>query len=246
MHRQALPTILVAATSIAACALPVVEDMPFVIPPDSLRSKVRTVVITPVTSPDELLIPGSAAAKLEVAIEEQLQQTGFAVVSSFEYIGIWQHIADEVGGFFDTYTGERDEALFELATNRLHSELCERFQVDALLYPELWEGKVPFYDGVANWDGASQAVFGAYGLSGQVNALSLVVTIQDTSGTTLYSNGIGFATTEAWYKNSWLPLVMDGLLGDPRLISTAVTGVLAPIMEAQAADTNRTSSPEPA
>ena len=243
MHGQSLPTIFVTATAITACAFPVVEEMPFAVPPDSLRSKIQTIVITPITSPDELLIPGSAAAKLEAALEEQLQQLGFSVVPSFEYIGMWQHIADEVGGFFNTYTGERDETLFERATSRLHTELRERFQVDALLYPELWLGQVPFYDGVATWDGASQSVFGAHGLSGRVNALSLVVTIQDTSGTVLYLNGMGFATTDAWNRDSWLPLVLEAVLGDPRLISGAVSGVLAPIVEeAQPADTSQTTS----
>jgi hypothetical protein len=231
MRGHALTFTLVMVTSIVACALPAVEDTPFYIAPDSLRSDIRTIAVTPVTSPDAIIITGSAAAKLEAAIEEQLLQAGFSVVPSYEYIGMWQHITDEIGGFYDTYTGERDEDLFNLATNRLRTELSERFQVDALFYPELWEGKVPFYDGVAEWDGASQTVFGAYGLSGQVYALSLVVSIEDMSGTELYGNDIGLATTEAWYRNSWLPLVMDGVLGDPRVVSTAVTGVLAPILE---------------
>lgn len=232
MHGHALTITLVTVTSIIACALPAVEDTPLYVAPDSsLRSSIRTIAVAPVTSPDEIIIPGSAAAKLEAAIEQQLRQAGFSVVPSFEYIGMWQHIADEVGGFYDTYTGERDDELFDLATNRLRTELSERFQVDALFYPELWQGQVPFWDGVAKWDGATQAVFGAYGLSGQVYALSLVVTIEDMSGKELYGNGIGFATTEAWHRNSWLPLVMDGVLGNPRAVSSAVAGVLAPIVE---------------
>jgi hypothetical protein len=227
-----------AAASVVACAARGVEEVPFAIPPDSLLENIRTIVVTPVTTPDDFVIPGDAAAELESALEEQLQQAGFAIVPSFEYIGMWQHIADEFGGFFDTYTGERDEELFEAATDRLRTELVERFQVDALLYPELWAGLVPFQDGVARWDGTSQVVFGAYGLSGEVNALSLVVSIEDMAGTELYSKGIGFATTEAWYKNSWLPLVLKGVIGDPRLVSTAVTSVLTPIRVALASDSS--------
>jgi len=235
---ETLANLLVGMT-IAACAVRGVEEMPFAVAPDSLIRNIRTIVVTPVTTPGDVVIPRDAAAKLESALEEQLQQAGFSVVPSFEYIGMWQHIADEFGGFFDTYTGARDEELFAAATTRLRSELVERFQVDALVFPELWEGTVPFYDGVARWDGTSQVVFGAYGLSGEVNALSLVVSIEDIAGTELFSNGIGFATTEAWYKNSWLPLVLEGVLGDSRLVSIAVTSVLTPIRVALAPDSSQ-------
>ena len=230
---------LMAATCIVACVMRGVDHGPFAIPPDSLLGNIQTIVVAPVTTTGDFVIPGDASAKLEAALEEQLQQAGFSVVPSFEYIGIWQHIADEFGGFFDTHTGDRDEELFNAATNRLRSELRERFQVDALLYPEFWDGAVPFHDGIARWDGTSQAVFGAYGLSGEVRALSLVVVIEDTAGTELYSNGIGFATVEAWHNNSWLPLVLEGVLRDSRLVSRAVTGVLAPIVEARHADSSQ-------
>jgi hypothetical protein len=227
------------ATVIAACARREVHDQPFAVRPDSLFLKVRTIAVTPVTTDGDLIIPEEAAAKLEGSLEEQLRQAGFNVVPAFEYIGIWQHIADEFGGFFDTYTGERDEQLYEAATSLLRRELRERFNADALLHPELWEGTVPFHEGIARWDGTSQAVFGAYGLSGEVRALSLVVFIEDTAGTELYSNGVGFATIEAWHNNDWLPLVLDGVIGDSRLVSRAVNTVLTPILEARTTDSSR-------
>ena len=67
---------------------------------------------------------------------------------------------------------------------------------------------------------------------GVVAALTLVVVFEDLAGAELYSNGFGFAVIEAWHNNAWLPLALEGVLEDSRLVSTAVTGVLAPIVVA--------------
>ena len=155
MRRRTLLGILLTEAFVTSCGLPKVEDRPFVVSADSVFSKIRTIVVSPVTTPGEFLIPESAAAKLETALEDGLRTAGFSVVPSFEYIGIWQHIADVTGGFYDIHSGALDEDLFNAATRRLRSELSERYQVDALLYAELWPGSVPFYDGVATWDGVS-------------------------------------------------------------------------------------------
>ena len=72
-----------------------------------------------------------------------------------------------------------------------------------------------------------------------MNALSLVVVLEDTAGTELFSNGVGFATMDAWHNNSWLPLDLEALIGDPRLVSNAVTSVLEPIVEAKAAQSSQ-------
>lgn len=228
-----------AGVSMVACALKRASDETLAVFPDSLFHQIQTIAVAPVVETGDFVIPGDAGAVLETALEEQLRQAGFTVVPSFEYVGIWQHIADEWGGFFDPYTGERDEELFNAATRRLREELRERFQADALVFPELWEGTAPFHDGIASWDGVSQAVFGAHGLSGVVRALSLVLVFEDLAGTDVYSNGTGLATIEAWHNQSWLPLVLEGVLGDSRLVSPAVTRVLAPIRAARTADSTR-------
>lgn len=155
---------------------------PFLIPADSLFEQMKTLVVAPVTATGDLEVPEDAAAKLEAAIEERLGQAGFDIVPVFEYIGTWQHIADGYGGFYDSFTGDRNDVAFAAATDSLRSELRNRFDADGLFIPELWDGMAPFEWGVAKWDGATQEVFGAFPLSGEVRALSLVVHIEDLSG----------------------------------------------------------------
>ena len=101
MHVQASLATLMIATSLVACATRGVNEEPFVVPPDTLFSRIRTIVVKPVAVTSDLVIPAEAAAVLEAAFEEQLRHAGFNVVPTFEYIGAWQHIADEFGGFFD-------------------------------------------------------------------------------------------------------------------------------------------------
>ncbi len=234
----AILAIVATSASIISCAVRGAPHNPVDVYPDSLFGNVQTIAVAPVEGDGNIEIPGDAAAELEAALEQGLLSAGFAVVPTFEYVGTWQHIANRYGGFFDEYTGELDDDAFEEATSQLRQELTTRFQVDAVLLPELWEGTVPFEGGVAQWDGVSQAVFGAYGLRGEVRALSLVVNIEDMAGAGIYTNGIGFATIEAWHRDKWLPLVLDAVIGDQRLISRAVSGVLAPIIDARTADSS--------
>ncbi len=230
--------ISMATSWIAACVHRGAPANPFAVSPDNLFGRIRTLAVAPVTASVELDLSGHSVAKLETVLEDRLEQAGFNVVPAYEYLGIWQHIADGFGGFYDTHTGERDDESYRLATEQMRQELRDRHEVDGVLFPELRDGMVPFRYGVAKWDGASQGVSGAYGLSGEVRAISLVVAIEDLAGTELFANGFGFATIDAWHDGDWLSLDLDAVVEDSRLISEAVTGVLAPIVEAIPADSS--------
>jgi len=206
---------------------------------DSLLATIQTIVVAPVATTGNLNVSGGSAANLETALEEQLDEAGFTVVPAFEFIGVWQHIADEVGGFFDEFTGERNDELFEVAVARLRRELRHRFDADAILHPELSEAIVPFVDGVARWDNRLEEVFGADGLNGEVRALSLEIFVEDTAGTELIANRTGIATMEAWHNDAWLPLHLEGVLSASRLVAEAVSSVLTPIVESKPSDSDR-------
>ena len=225
---------------IASCAFQSLPHNPFAVSADSLFDGIKTIASAPVSPTGDLTMRGDAVTRLEKALEEGLERAGFRVVPVFEYIGTWQHIADGHAGFYDPLSGERDDEAYEAAMAQMRRDLRERFKADGVLFPELWEGPVPFVDGVASWDGASQAVFGAYGLSGEVRAMSLVLVIEDLVGTELFAGGFGFATIEAWHNGEWLPLVLDAVVGDARLVSTAVAGALAPLFDARMADSSQT------
>jgi len=233
--RTTLP-VLAGAIITIACAPSISPESPFTIAPDSIFERIRVVAVAPVTVDADLEIPNQSVTKLESAIEEILGEVGFEVVPAFEVAGAWQYIVDETAGFYDSFSGERDEGLYERARGRLRQDLRSRFEADAILHPELWYGLVPFAYGLAEWDGARQAVYGAYGMSGEVRALSLVVLLEDLEGNELYAHGFGFATIDAWHNNDWLPLNLEGVVQDTKMVVDAVAGAFAPVIEARNAD----------
>ncbi len=102
---------------------------------------------------------------------------------------------EESGGFFDPYTGERHEQRFQTAVEQLEQELRDRFDPDALVYPEIWAVEAQNSYGTAMWDGTSQS---ASRMGAIVMALSLIVIIEDIDGNELYVNGGGIAIAERY------------------------------------------------
>jgi hypothetical protein len=192
---------------------------------------VRTIVVTSTSVVGATGVPDSILTQFETTIEEELQQAGLSVVPAKEFAVVWQGIADEAGGFFDPYTGERDEEKFRSAAERLRNELIERFQPDALLYPEIWEVEAPFSGGMATWGGVTQRVTGAAGYSGDVLAATLFVAIQDIDGNELYMNEAGVQVLEYMLRGQLTRLPADRLFSDSTWIPAAVSRALDPLLE---------------
>jgi hypothetical protein len=168
----------------------------FLIPQDEFYAKVERVALAPVVLQTEIAVPESILVHLDSLIMEKLNVAGFDVVPSVVYDEIWTRLNEETGGFFDPYTGERDEALFNKAVERLKQELTEGFSPDALIYPEVWPVEAGVTYGTAHWDGVSRSA----SRLAEVLALSLVVIVEDMDGTELYVNGGGLGVTEAWSR----------------------------------------------
>ena len=230
---------LIATSILSACHIAPPPPNPFVVPRQVFLDSVNTIVVTSATVVGDITPADSVLAAFETGIEENLREAGFLVVPAIAYATIWERIAEEAGGFYDPYTGERDEEKFQAAVARLRNELVEQFDPDALLYPEIWEVEVPFSDGVASWGGVREAIIGGRGYSGDVLAATLFTAIHDMAGNELYVRETGIQVIEYMLRGGRLfPLTGERLFGDSTLISAAVSRALQPIIETRTADTS--------
>ena len=228
--------ILLCTSILLACAtLLTPPSDPFFIPRQQFFDSVKTIVVTNVSVVDDTNVPDSILTEIETLIGATLQDADLTVVSATEYAEIWHRIADAAGGFFDPYTGERDEAAFQAAAERLRNELIERFDPDALLYPEIWEVDAPFSVGEATWGGVRQRIVGGFGYSGDIVAATLLVTIQNLSGDELYSEEAGLQALEYMQDGEFLRLNEEQLFSDSTLIPTAVSRTLNPLVHGRPA-----------
>jgi|GEM_PF-2075317 len=195
---------------------------PFVIPRQQFLDSVNTVVVASVAVVGQLSVSDSTLELVERLIEERMSDAGFSVVPASEYVAIWDRIAGSAGGFFDPYTGERDEERFEAAASLLRDEIMERFKPDALLYPEIWEVEVPFTHGDARWGGMSQLVEGARVYSGNALAASLFVVVQDTLGNELYVKEAGIQLLERMELGEMTPIPDEEVFSDTTWVKAAV------------------------
>jgi len=222
---------LLASFIAATCQTVPAPPDPFAVPRQVFFDSVKTIVVTSTSVVGETSVSDSTLTQLETLIEEKLRQAGMSVVTASEYAVIWQEISDGAGGFFDPYTGERDEEKFQAAAERLQNELVERFQPDALLYPEIWEVEAPFSGGVAAWGGVTQRVTGGAGYSGDVLAATLLVAIQDIDGNELYTQEAGVQVVEYMLRGQLTRLAADRLFSDSTWIPAAVSRALDPLLE---------------
>jgi len=226
-----LRTIAIVSSVLAGCMVTQTVQDPFAIPRQVFFDSVQTVVVTSATVVGETVVEDTILSLFERLIEERLLEVGLSVVTAAEYAAIWDSIAEESGGFFDPYTGARDEERFGVAVDDLNAELAERYSFDALLFPEIWEVEVPFSNGEARWGGYGQLVAGGRGFSGDILAATLFVAIQDTAGNEFYTHEAGIHLLEYMLRGDLTPLPPARLFGDSTRITAAVARALAPLAE---------------
>ncbi len=230
----------------------------FAIEPDQFYRAANTIVLTPATLPGELASYAARAVEFDSLIASALEQSGLNLVPAYEYSALWETVMERAGGFFDPITGERDEQKFTLARDSLFGLLQELYAPDALLYPEVWIVGAPFAGGVAQWDGTSQALIGlgsrildALGAvlgqsesnlpEGTVDALSLVVFVEDIEGMELYANSGGIQVLQKVGRDPDDVTIVSGeeILSDHDRNRRAVWIALEPLLTALHARTER-------
>ncbi len=181
--------------------------------PDQQYVSVNTIVLTPVSVPEGLEEHTAAMEEFDSLIAVSLERADYTIIPAEEYAALWEGILSRTVGLFDSLTGERNEAVFEAARQVLFGRLNELYHPDALLYPEIWIVDAPFSGGTAQWDGVSQELVGvgtrivdALGAlfsatesnlpTGDVEAVSLVVFIENMEGEEIYANSGGIQVLE--------------------------------------------------
>ncbi|UCG84813.1 MAG: hypothetical protein JSW71_12720 [Gemmatimonadota bacterium] len=219
-----------------ACARPPQAD-PFVVPQAQFYQAVDTIVVTPVSLPEGVEASDSVLTWFEDLIEATLRGAGFTVVPVEEYVDIWTGISEAAGGFFDPFTGERDEPRYEAGVTELFDELKQRFSPDAILYPEMWIVEALTSGGYARWGGTAQQV-GTNAMS-IVLALSLAVVLQDMEGAELYANVWGLEVLEVYDRQAgdFVPVPSEYLFADLERNLTAITKILDPLINRPAQST---------
>jgi PAS domain-containing protein len=201
----------------------------FLVPEQQVKDSIQRLVLAPVAVQTEIEVPESVLVRVDSLVEMRLLEAGFTTVPSQVYDELWTRLMEEAGGFYDPYTGERDDARFEAAVDQLKAELRTRFNPDALLYPEIWSVEARNYYGVARWDGMSQ---NAYRMGEFVRALSLIVIVEDLDGNEVYVNGGGIALTEVFASEAKGVVTASPakIFEDPDRLDKAVDVALQPFV----------------
>lgn len=223
---------------------------PFSVDPAAIGRE-TVIVLAPVTSAGDIEIPDSLFPALEDILSDSLFAAGLNVIPSAAFSGIWETIMDDLGGIYDPRTGDVVPDKQATARQRLADELTHQFRAGSILYPEIILVDAEFQDGVARWDGASQAVAGfwarfadilhavADGLSGEdhgsslprgfVAALSLQVILEDLDGIEMYTNWGGLEVVAD--DETGEPLPAAELFQDLERLHRAVGISLRPLLE---------------
>ncbi len=244
--------------AVSACGGRTTVD-PFLISPDDFRTEIHTLVVAPVTAPEDLEISEDALVVMDSLIREEIDTIGFVTAGAEAYSETWVPILERFGGFYDPITGGRNEARHREAQMQLYDELAATFGADAVLYPELWLVDAPFEGGVARWDGTSEDVRVLAGQvldwvstiaaalaslnadqenpAGSVSALSLGIVIESIEGAEIYSHAGGIQVLEKmrWNERDWQQVSPEELLADRDRLKRAVRLVLRPLRDARLA-----------
>jgi len=188
-----------------------------------------TIALHPLDVPSGLPDPAAARARIEAAITGRLRVAGWTVVPSAESEQAWQTRVQAVGGFYDAFTGDTVRSKYDEVHLGALRELAARHGATAWLRPSVEVMVVEWKRGKARWDGVTEGVSPVG--SGRVPALSLVIAVEDTSGT-VTAEGRGGLQVLSKVKGGgrYQDVPPDKLLTDPKRLAKAVDFALAPLL----------------
>lgn len=209
--------------------------------PSAFRESVRTIAVAPLVS-DSVDVPERVAHRFEAVLQEELERLGLETVSADDYARLWNRITDSMA-VFDADGVARDSAELDNARLVFAARLEKEWGVDAIAHMGIWEVMARFTQGVADWDGTSQAVsdaaarigaaiagaFSGYRndplAGGNIRAISLGVVIESVSGARLYENAGGLQVRQriAVRQGGWYDVPAEELFDDRGRNDMAVT-----------------------
>ena len=226
-----VPTSILASIAlVSACTVMQPQVSPFRVESERFLDSIQTLVLAPTSLVGEFDVEDFVLDEFDSLLAGKLGEIGFDIVPANEFARIWNQITKTSGGFYDPYSGERDESKYSDATDRLFRELNARFKPDALVFPEIWEVEIPFSFGQATWGGRRQQVLGGVGYSGDIRATVLMLVVQDTVGEELFVNDVGIELLDYLQDGEYLSIPSDRILTDSTLVHAAIDSVLEPIV----------------
>jgi len=218
------------------------EYDPFRVPREEFRSSIKIIALRSPTLPDGVSRPDEVWAGFEPLITAELTRAGIGVVPAKEFDQLWKEGADSIGGLYDATTGKLDPAkqarLAELRAS-VGRALKEKFNADAVLFPQFRIVKAEFRGGRATWDGVKQTMTkGFWGAMaggntyGTIPAVSLIAFIDNDDGKDLFVNSGGLqVAVKLGGGGKFEELPVDSLFADPERNATAVSEALKGLAE---------------
>jgi len=206
----------------------------YVAPKEPVRPAVdirgRRVAVVPVTIPDDLELDEARVRRVESLIEAAMRDAGYDVIPAVRYEAIWDRLSEEAGGFFDPFTGHRDEALFSAAVDQLYREMEQEYHPGAYLYGTVVVAEAMVDDGYAQWDRVALP-YPLWTLDDPILALSLEVVVEDSSRVEIFREAVGIGVLEKPDRLDDLTMVpVADRLGSEEEVARAVERVLAPLV----------------
>lgn len=230
---QVLPAVLVLTLAASGCA----SDKAFNIERSLFIERIKTIAVTPVSIPDGLENPESIRTEFESLLATRIQEAGYAVVPSTDYVTAVKHAAEEHGSVDSQGPVIREQ------TSKI---LNTKFAADAVLDADIRVVKAGWQDWIARWDGTSEKlkdyteyVKDAFPLafiglliikSGTVPALSLVISIKDiNTKQELYRKAGGIQVLAKLHGSEFVPVPRNELCSSKELNLEAIEIVVSPL-----------------
>ncbi len=218
--------------------------VPFSISTEEFQKTANRIAIAPVLAPEGIEVADSSLAQIDELIESVLLGAGYSCVSVSEYTDVWDRILTQMGGLYDSVSGEIDELRLEVAREQHRRDLSDLYRPDYVIFPEIWFVQAAANGGVAKWDGASQPLVGfgtrvlnfidamlnqSYGFlqPEMVNALSLGVVVENMDGVEVFEHSGGIEVLKHLDDSEGF----DAVLRDSQRNLRAVQLALQPILQ---------------
>lgn len=231
-----------AAAKIAVGPVEVPDDAPALsIPRAELFANFSKVALAPLDVA-EIAQRAEVQARYRQGLEKRLGELGLAVTGGEDYGPLWDAERAAAGGFFDPFTGRRDEDRLRTARGRVFAAMHQKYGITGIVYPSVVLTTAAYKQGTAKWDGVADSVTSTKGFGklldpsmqymGELSALSLDIRIADADDRTLFEETGGIQVAEKFSGGRVSPVPEPELFADASKDIRAMEIALRPLAAA--------------
>ena len=182
----------------------------------------------------------SVRSRVDGTLRAELQKRGFSIVADDQFAKLWAEEVASSGGFFDPFTGRRDEARWTAARQKVFKKLAADSGASAFLFAAIVKKPAQFQSGQAKWDGVKELVTTSKSwmgtmfnpnaaFIGQLDAFSLEIRVVDVDDRLLFEEYGGMQVAERMSGGSLVPVPEPELFVDPSRDQRAIDLALRPL-----------------